>query len=158
MLEQETTEAILIGQEEVHEDRRPDETEVSTLTSSSTAGEHSDMSSDWSPKETRSELLSQGPSSFECLFQRALEVLDFTPIDRQQSEDSESGKESSSLLGDRMSYSTGNGTEPDPDLIDEEVVLSEDEMPMEPEVRNDFDSLEERVGAWHSDGIDPYLL
>ena len=146
----------LIGRETAHRLRITNETEVDETLISSDTAEDSDRSSDWSPRETRPALLSQGPSSFECLFQRALEVLDFTPIDRQRIADSERETDLSSLFERRSTYSSGGASEVDANE-DEEILLMEDDFPLEPDtltITTHFDILDEVVEQWHSGGED----
>ena len=126
-----------------------------TLISSDTA-EDLDRTSDWLPRETCPELLSQGPSSFECLFQRALEVLDFTPIDWQRIADSEIGTELSSLFERRSTHLSGGASEVDANE-DEEIMLMEDEFLLKLDsliIITHFDILNNRVKQWHSETWD----
>ena len=104
----------------------------------------------------RPELLSQGPSSFECIFQRALEILDFTLIDWLRSENTETGTELSSLFERRSTHSSGGASEIDANE-DEEILLMEDEFLLEPDsltITTHFDILDDRVKQWHLGGED----
>ena len=146
----------LIGQETAHRLRIANEMEVDETLISSDTAKDSDRSSNWSPTETCPALLSQGPSSFECLFQRALEVLDFTPIERQRIADSEIGTELSSLFERRSTHLSGGASEVDANE-DEEILLMEDDFPLEPDsltITTHFDILDEVVEQWHSGGGD----
>ena len=86
-------------------------------------------------------------SSFEQLFQRALHVLDFTPVDWQRSEDE---TELSFLFDRRLTQMSGGESKVDSNE-DEEILLMEDEFLLEQDsltITTHFDILDERVEVW----------